>query len=169
MDEFLGLRNRAGREFARPRTVLNLLDATSRVAGAIGWTRFVAAFLAVFVAGGAVAGDLRSAEGRLVATVSHDAQLRDASGRLMLRFESDGDVRDAAGRKVFSVSERGQVRTPAGVLVGTIAADGTVRDQRGKLLGRVEPDGDVRDAAGRKIGSARNVRRSWAALYFFFR
>jgi hypothetical protein len=36
-------------------------------------------------------------------------------------------------------------------------------------LGKIESDGDARDAAGRKIGSAREVRRNWAALYFFFR
>jgi hypothetical protein len=26
----------------------------------------------------------------------------------------------------------------------------------------------VRDAAGRKIGAAPDVRRNWAALYYFF-
>jgi hypothetical protein len=37
-----------------------------------------------------------------------------------------------------------------------------------RTIGRVESDGTVRDGMNRTIGSARGVKRTHAAVFFFF-
>ena len=53
--------------------------------------------------------------------------------------------------------------------VGYIKSDGTVQDGSYRTIGYVKKDGTVQDASYRTIGYARDIPRTWAAFYFFFK
>ena len=47
-----------------------------------------------------------------------------------------------------------------------LAAD--IRGANNAVIGKIDADGTVRNASNATIGTAKGVKRSWAAAYFFF-
>jgi type 1 fimbria pilin len=60
------------------------------------------------------------------------------------------------------------VRDGSNRTIGTIESNGTVRDGMNRTIGHFGSDGTVRDGMNRTIGSARGVKRTHAAVFFFF-
>lgn len=60
------------------------------------------------------------------------------------------------------------VRDGSNRTIGTIESNGTVRDGMNRSIGHFGSDGTVRDGMNRTIGSARGVKRTHAAVFFFF-
>ena len=44
----------------------------------------------------------------------------------------------------------------------------TLRGSNGASVGKIDSDGTVRGSNGASIGRAENVKRRWAAAFFFF-
>ena len=53
-------------------------------------------------------------------------------------------------------------------VIGKIDADGTVRGANNAIAGKFASDGTVRGASNAIIGSAKGIKPTWAAGYFFF-
>ena len=61
-----------------------------------------------------------------------------------------------------------EIRSSSYGSLATVASDGTVRDANNRMVARIYGDGTVRDGMNRTIGSARGVKRTHAAVFFFF-
>ena len=82
----------------------------------------------------------------------HAQKIMDGSYGTVGYIKSDGTIQDHSYRTV-----------------GYIKGNGTVQDGSYRTIGYVKKDGTVQDASYRTIGYARDIPRTWAAFYFFFK
>ena len=61
-----------------------------------------------------------------------------------------------------------ELRSSSGSSTGKIDSDGTIRNGSGSSVGKIDSDGTVRNSSGSSIGSANGVKKTWAAVVFFF-
>src|ERR1039458_5185496 len=78
------------------------------------------------------------------------------------------DLRSSSGSSTGKIDSDGTIRNSSGSSVGKIDSDGTVRNSSGSSIGKIDSDGTVRNSSGSSIGSANGVKKSWAAVVFFF-
>lgn len=102
--------------------------------------------------------------GRLVVEVD----VRSASNQKIGAIKSDGTVTDGRNYKIGSIKSDGEIRNEKNEKIGAVKADGTVTDGRNYKIGSVKADGGVYDNSGKKIGIAPDVRKEWAAAFYFF-
>lgn len=55
------------------------------------------------------------------------------------------------------------------MMLGKVEQNGTVRDKNNMMIGKVESDGTVRDKNNMTIGYAKDVPKTFAAVFFFFK
>ena len=55
------------------------------------------------------------------------------------------------------------------ILVGKIESGGIVRDKKNMTIGKVESDGTVRDKNNMTIGYAKDIPKTYAAVFFLFK
>ena len=60
------------------------------------------------------------------------------------------------------------LRNSNNATIGKIDSDGTVRNSNNASIGKIDSDGTVRNSNNASIGKAKDVKREYAAAYFFF-
>lgn len=97
------------------------------------------------------------------ATIEPNGDVR-INGLTKGRFAQNGDV--IIDDSVYArIDADGSIRK-SGAIVGKVASNGDITI-KGKLKAKIEKDGTVKEN-GVKIGSAKGVKKEWAAIIFFF-
>src|ERR1035437_5124224 len=78
------------------------------------------------------------------------------------------DLRSSSGSSTGKIDSDGTIRNSSGSSVGKIDSDGTIKNSSGSSIGKIDSDGTVRNSSGSSIGSAGGVKKTWAAVVFFF-
>ncbi len=68
----------------------------------------------------------------------------------------------------ISTVQAQELKSSSGSSTGKIDSDGTIRNGSGSSVGKIDSDGTVRNSSGSSIGSANGVKKTWAAVVFFF-
>lgn len=97
------------------------------------------------------------------ATIEPNGDVR-INGITKGRFQQNGDV-IIDGYIYVRISSDGSIRKN-GAIVGQVHSNGDVT-VNGRLTGKIEKNGTVREN-GSIIGSAKGVKKEWAAVVFFF-
>jgi 5-fold beta-flower domain-containing protein len=95
-------------------------------------------------------------------------ELRSSSGSSTGKIDNDGTIRNSSGSSKGKIDSDGTIRNSSGSSIGKIDSDGTIRNSSGSSIGKLDSDGTVRNSSGSSIGSANRVKKSWAAVVFFF-
>ena len=122
----------------------------------------IALFAVCFFLNSAIAQDVRK-NGSSFGKIESNGDVR-ISGSIKGKFESNGDIR-VNGSIKGKIESDGSIRKN-GSIVGKVESNGDVR-VNGSIVGKIESNGDIRKN-GSIVGSASGVKRSQAAVLFFF-
>jgi len=131
-------------------------------------TRFTMLFLLFIGISSLHAQEIRNSSGSSTGRIDNDGTIRNSSGSSVGRIDNDGTIRNGSGSSIGRIDNDGTIRNGSGSSVGRLDTDGTVRNESGSSIGKIDSDGTIRNSSGSSIGSANGIKKSWAAVVFFF-
>lgn len=104
----------------------------------------------------------------LAAIIKADGTLQGTTGVAVGYILGDGKIENADHVFVGNITSDGIIQNSIYQNVGYVIKGGTVQDAGHNVIGSVSDEGIILNAKGIVIGKAPGVKKTWAAVCFFF-